>query len=111
MKKIIAVVMIFMMVFALCACGDSKKDEAPLTLVGSWESDALADYIYTFNEDGTGNYSVAGLDMPFTYEDNGNSFSILYDGNTAATDFEYTIEGEKLTIIDSFGDPTVYTRK
>lgn len=111
MKKIIAALMILMMVFALCACGDSKKDEEPLTLVGSWESNTLADYIYTFNEDGTGNYYVVGLDMPFTYEDNGDSVSILFEGNTDATDLEYTIEGKTLTIIDSFGEPVLYTRK
>ena len=93
----------------MVACDKGAKDE-PLTLVGQWEYSAL-NCEYTFNEDGTGSYLFAGTEMKFTYEDNGDSFSILYEGNTDATEFEYVIEGKTLTITDSFGEPVEYTRK
>ncbi|MBE6737131.1 MAG: hypothetical protein E7566_00535 [Ruminococcaceae bacterium] len=76
-------------------------------LVGSWVSEDMPDYVYVFNADGTGTYSV----LKFTYEDLGEKISILFDGNTVASEFEYTIEGNKLTLIDSFGEPVVYIKK
>lgn len=49
--------------------------------------------------------------MEFTYTDKGKSVEILYTGNTAPSDFEYIINGDTLTIKDSFGDDVVYKRK
>ena len=49
--------------------------------------------------------------MKFTYEDDGKKVSILYNGNTVASDFEYRIEGDKLIIKDSFGKDVEYKRK
>ncbi|MBQ4569053.1 MAG: hypothetical protein IJA62_03170 [Ruminococcus sp.] len=109
MKKAFALIMVLVMVLSLAACGGKTEEEA-LTLVGQWEYEG-GGYVYTFNEDGTGTYSFAGTDMKFTYEDKGTSFSLLYDGNTDATDFEYVIDGKTLTVTDSFGEPVVYNRK
>ncbi len=111
MKKFLAILMVLMMVLSLAACDGGKgKEEETLTLVGQWEYES-GGYTYTFNEDGTGTYSFGGTEMKFTYEDKGNAFSLLYDGNTDATDYEYVIEGKTLTVTDSFGSPVVYTRK
>ena len=121
--------LLFVASFALGGCADDKKsdtnsttaadttaDTEPTTkaetisIVGQWEY-AAGGYVYTFNEDGTGTYAFGGSEMKFTYEDNGDSFSILYEGNTVATDLEYVINGNTLVVTDSFGSPVEYTRK
>ena len=92
-------------VLALTACG-AKSD----SIVGSWKYDS-GDYVYTFNEDGTGSYNVYGNDMLFTYTTEESKLSILYNGNTAPFETEYSINGKTLNIKDSFGNDTLYTRQ
>ena len=112
---------LFVATFALGGCAESKKDDADggaetttvadtIPLVGQWEY-AAGGFMYTFNEDGTGTYAFGGSEMKFTYEDNGDSFSILYDGDTNATELEYEIKDNTLVVTDSFGSPVEYTRK
>ena len=88
----------------LTAC--NRKDSN--SIVGSWE---YSGYVYTFNADKTGDYSVGGTKMEFTYEDDGKKVSILYTGNTMAGEYEYRIEDNKLIIKDSFGNDVTYTKK
>lgn len=108
MKKsfisIVVATVLMVSVFALTGCG--KK--AANTLVGSWDHSG---FVYTFNKDNTGSYDALGNKMNFTYEDAGEKVSILYTGNTAASTYEYKIEGKKLIIKDSFGNDVEYTRK
>lgn len=111
-KKILTcacVVFVAIAALMLTGCGKDKK----YTLVGSWEHEASLNtkYTYTFNEDKTGSYSYSSAEMKFTYEDNGDSFKILYDGNTLASTYEYRIEGDKLIVKDSFGNDVEYVRK
>ena len=101
-KSLLVVSILFVCVIALTGCNKSKG------LVGSWDHDG---YVYTFNEDKTGNYDAKGTKMEFTYEDKGDKVSILYKGNTAASEFEYKIDGKKLIIKDSFGTDVEYTKK
>jgi len=104
-KRTIILSLILMLgVFALVGCGASKKG-----IVGVWAYNNS--YIYTFNEDGTGNYDAAGTKMEFTYTTEGEKLSILYTGNTAPFETTYTIEGDTLNIKDSFGNDTIYKRK
>lgn len=111
MKKIVlsialAVVLLASM-FILTGCGKSKdSDKAPI--IGSWDHSG---YVYTFNEDKTGTYELYGSKMNFTYEDDGNKITILYNGNTVPGTYEYRIDGNKLIIKDSFGKDVVYTKK
>ena len=93
--------------FVLTGCGE-KKEEAK-GIIGSWQH--KSGYTYTFNEDKTGTYSIDGRFSEFTYEDKGNSVSILYYGNTKASEYEYRIEGNKLIIKDTFGSDVEYTKK
>lgn len=93
--------------FVLTGCGE--KNEEPLTLVGSWQHSS--GYTYTFNADKTGTYSIDGRFMEFTYEDKGDKVSILYYGNTKASEYEYKIDGNKLIIKDTFGSDVEYKRK
>ena len=49
--------------------------------------------------------------MECTYEVDGDKLSILYKGNTAPFETTYKIDGNTLTIKDSFGSDVKYTRK
>lgn len=93
-------------VLALTACGGAKSD----SIVGSWKYDG-ADYTYTFNEDGTGEYNVYGNPMIFAYTTEGNKLSILYNGNTEPFETEYSIDGKTLNVKDSSGNDTLYTKQ
>ena len=111
-KRILSIVCVAMIaIAALTLTGCGKKNDG--SIVGSWESTGTygSSYVYKFNEDKTGAYSVYGIDMPFTYEDDGSKVTILYDGNTISNSFEYRIEGNKLIIKDSFGSDVEYKRK
>ncbi|MBQ7505030.1 MAG: hypothetical protein IJT79_06925 [Ruminococcus sp.] len=91
---------------------DSSKAEASADnkLVGSWEYES-GGFTYTFNDDKTGVYDVAGQKMNFTYEADGSTLSILYDGNTAPMELEYELSGDTLNVKDSTGSDTIYKRK
>ena len=81
------------------------------SIVGSWKNDELGyDFIYTFNEDGTGKYDAAGTIMEFTYSTNENELSILYTGNTAPFQTTYHIDGATLNVVDSIGNDTLYQK-
>ena len=105
--KIIALTMVFVLVCSLLtACGGSDS------IVGKWASQEYDGmFVYTFNEDGTGNYDASGTDMPFTYEVDGNKLSITYKGDTVSFDTEYEINGDTLNVKDSNGDDTFYDKK
>ena len=107
MKKYIKTLMIVLIltvsVFGLTGCGKEKK----VTIVGKWQSKDYSTYVYTFNEDGTGDYSG----MKFTYTTDGDKISIKYENSTAAFESTYEIKDNELNIIDSFGNDTLYTRK
>ena len=82
-----------------------ETDEA---LIGTWEYED-GGFSYVFNDDGTGTYVLEGSDdMTFTWGADGSTVSITYDGSTSPTNLEYSIDGDQLTIIDSFGSPVVY---
>ena len=105
-KTVLAIGIILVLVasvFILTGC--EKKAEG---LVGKW---GYSSFVYTFNEDGTGNYDAAGTIMNFTYEDKGSSVSILYSGNTSPLELNYRIEGNKLIVTDSFGEDVEYIKK
>lgn len=111
MKKtiiIIAVIAVLVAVIFILGGGVGKTEEAK-TIIGSWQH--KSGYTYTFNEDKTGTYSIDGRYMEFTYEDKGDSVSILNYGNTNASEYEYRIEGNKLIIKDTFGSDVEYTKK
>lgn len=107
-KKILFGLVALIAMVTLVGCDSSKNDKG---LVGSWEYKDSSGYIYKFNDDLTGSYTAFGTEMKFTYEDKGDKVSILYDGNTMSSEFEYKIENNQLTIKDSFGSDVIYVRK
>ena len=112
MKRITAVLLLVVMLFALCACGEKGgSDKKDATLVGSWVSEDISDAIYTFNEDGSGDYEYFGTKMKFTYEDDGKAVTLKYENATEENVFTNPIKGDKLEIEDSFGDKVIYIKK
>ena len=108
-KSLLLIALLIIVAFAITGCGKENNEPKEATIVGSWKYDG-ADYTYTFNEDGTGKYNAAGTDMEFTYTINENQISILYTGNTAPFETEFSINGDTLNIIDSFGSDTLYKK-
>lgn len=117
-KNLLIVLVIVIALFVLTGCGennnvDEKKSNNPL--VGNWKYDgelfAGYNFEYTFNDDGTGKYDAAGTIMEFTYKTQNNKISITYKGDTVSFDTDYSINGDTLTIKDSFGEDTLYKRQ
>lgn len=104
-KRAFLIITLVVTITVLSGCSNSKN-----SIVGSWKHES-SDYTYTFNKDKTGNYDAVGTIMKFTYEDRGNKLVILYNGNTSPFELDYSIDGDKLTITDSFGTPVIYYRK
>ena len=116
MKKTLMVIglalILVLGVLVLAGCEKSENGEAAESkgIIGSWEY-VTGGYTYIFNEDKTGSYVVGETKMEFTYEDDGTKVSILYTGNTDASEYEYRIEGNKLIIKDSLGSDVEYVKK
>ena len=88
----------------------AKAGAADTGLVGSWEYES-GGFTYTFNEDGSGVYDVAGTKMKFTYTAENSVLSITYEGSTAPMQLEYVLSGDTLNVKDSGGNDTIYHRK
>lgn len=106
-KKILLAMIAIVALVTLVGCG-SKEDSN--SIIGTWKHEST-DYTYKFNKDKTGSYSYGNQEMKFTYEDSGTDVSILYDGNTMASTYDYKIDGKKLIIKDSLGSDVIYIRK
>lgn len=112
MKKIIfSSLVVVSLCLILVGCDKKEKNE----LVGSWKNDTTVEgyeFIYTFNEDGTGNYNAAGNVMNFTYKTDGNKISFDYtDEGMVTFDTTYSIDGNKLNVKDSNNDDTIYIKQ
>ncbi len=101
-KMIALTFVLFVGALVLVGCGKDKG------IVGKWDHSG---FVYTFNEDGTGNYDALGTKMEFTYTIKDNKLSILYTGNTEPFETEFKIENNVLTIKDSFDEDVKYERK
>ena len=120
LKRISALLLALVMLFALCSCGEDKESadattelETPATpaelIVGQWEHDM--GYIYDFKADGTGAYIYGENEMPYTYVIEDGTIVLTYEGTTDPNTFEYSVDGKVLTIKDSFGGDTIYNKK
>lgn len=125
MKKIVSLLLVLLLCcFALTACGDSEKADSKTgadnaassekevadvnPIVGTWKyNDSSLNYTYVFKADGTGTY----FGEDFTYTVDGNTLSILYEGNTEPFVTEFEIDGDRLNVKDSFGSDTIYIKQ
>lgn len=93
MKKIVAFLLLVVMCFALVACGDKDEGEAisaeESAIVGTWETKSFpyGDYIFVFNEDGTG--SINKYEIRWKYDAELYSYIICSEG----FDQVYSIRG------------------
>lgn len=94
-------------VFALFIFVGCKSKAA---IVGTWEYKGM-EAAYVFNDDKTGKYVFFGQELKFTYEDDGKVLKIKYDDADNVSEFQYTIDGKKLTIKDSLGSDVEYFKK
>ena len=124
MKKVIIstfAVVIMALTFASCNNSGSNGDNnggdkggnKEQGIVGNWYySD---DTFYTFNEDGTGSYTVYGnVFGNFNYTEGDGKLTLNYEGSTDPTVFLYKMDGNTLTILageSNWGGDTEYKRK
>lgn len=108
-KNLLLTITIFAFV-ALILTGCGKKG-----LIGDWAyfdgSSTRSDIYYTFKDEKNGSYTFGGATRNFTYTDDGTKLTILYDGDTDGSTYEYKLEDDTFTIKDSFGSDVVYKRK
>ena len=109
MKKAIVWIMVIVMGIALLAGCGGKIPDASASILGTWEYKSM-NCAYIFYGDGTGAYRYGGVDMPFTYTDDGAEVRILFTGNTAPNVLKYTVKGKILSIEDSFGSVVEYEK-
>ena len=106
MKKILLGVLVITVCFLLVGCGKENK-KSPI--VGKWAYSS--NFVYTFNEDNTCEYDVAGTIMKCTYKVDGENLSILYDGDSAPFETTFEIEENELRIKDSMGSTVTYKKQ
>ena len=112
-KSLISIVLVLIALLAISLVGCSKNDNNEKEIVGYWKNDTTLpgyEFIYTFNEDGTGNYNSAGTDMPFKYVISGKNISFFYDGVDVPFDTEFEINGNVLNVKDSNNEDVLYNR-
>ena len=112
MKKILALTLILVMVFALCACGGGKN-----AAVGTWKLTGLfegeedysaylamlgMDLTLVLNEDGTGTMEMMGEKIDITWADG----KIINEGESLS----FSVDGDTLTISEE-GERMVFTRQ
>ena len=73
------------------------------TIVGLWAGATDNEFYYLFNDDKTGSFALGGEIKDFTYTDNGDSVTIIFNNNTKEHVFKYSIDGDVLSIENDFG--------
>ncbi|MBE6835450.1 MAG: hypothetical protein E7515_04275 [Ruminococcaceae bacterium] len=73
------------------------------TIVGLWAGATDNEFYYLFNDDKTGSFALGGEIKDFTYTDNGDSVTIVFNNNTKEHIFKYSIDGDVLSIENDFG--------
>ena len=92
-------------VFCLCACSNSDStaqstsEVSNSSLIGTWESIEAPGTFFTFNEDGSGIQNSGQIILNFTFSDKGTTVEITYEGTAEPQVCEYTIDGDKLSML------------
>ena len=107
---------VVIMALAFVSCGNSGNNggnDKAKGIVGNWYYND--DTFYTFNEDGTGSYTVYGnVYGNFTYTEGDGKLILNYESATVPTTFNYKLDGKTLTILageDNWGSDTEYKKK
>lgn len=88
---------------------DAASAEARKALVGAWlQRDSDWEDTYFFNADGTG-LLISGPEYPFTYAITGDTLTLTYDADDVE-EYTFSISGDVLTMIDSWGEELLLDR-
>jgi len=79
-------------------------------LIGAWGWNGHRVCGYFFAPEGKGSYIFCGGEKTFEYQDNGDSVTVHFTGDLLPNLFRYDIDGDRLSIEDSFGSRVIYTR-
>ncbi|MEA4854085.1 MAG: DUF5640 domain-containing protein [Christensenella sp.] len=115
MKRVCIVVLL---VFVLClfmGCNAGGKSEDVSPLVGKWKGADIMEETYEFKADGTGHNENALLSFDFKYDTDGDKLNIYAElfgmESDEAMAYTYSINGDRLTLVDEASDTTYeYTR-
>ncbi len=101
MKKVITALTVISLLLVLSSCGGNS-------IVGTWQTDSALSTEYTFNADGTGSRSVAGVTQEFSYKLEGETLKIEYKliGSISNSE-EYQAKISKDTLVLSGGSVSV----
>lgn len=107
MKKVLAIVLVFVFALSFSACRQTfsleGKWKAPIMVMGEAIDDDKNYAIVEFNEDGTGSYIKVTYDRQvghaFTYELNDNLMTVKAYSGSLVYECEYSIDGDELTIV------------
>jgi len=83
------------------AVNTEKKSNGEL--IGIWVGETDTECYYSFNSDSTGSYTLGTDIKTFTYTDNGDTVTIVFDGNSKEHVYKYEIDGNSLLIEDDYG--------
>ncbi len=130
--KLIAIIasVVIVVIVAIIAIVLVVKNSGSKGLVGKWAQTGGTEYVYSFAENGTGSFGLCPSGTSekecdndaahFHYQlkkdgaDKSNnidgSIEMLYEGSTASFTLTYHLDGDSLTIYDSFGGKGEYKR-
>ena len=111
MKKLVIGLFTIVLCLFLVSC---SKVEGNKEIVGTWVNDTTLEgyeFIYTFLEDGTGTYDVAGTIMNFKYTIKGDRISFEFtDEDMETLDTTFEIKDDVLNVRDSNGEDVLYEK-
>lgn len=95
MKKLIAsIILASLLIMTLASCGGNS-------IVGTWTADSVVATEYTFNADGTGSRSVAGVTQAFNYTLDGETLKVTYQiigGISNSEEYKVVLDKDTLTM-------------
>ena len=116
MKKFVTLLLVAILsttVLAGCGTGNGSGNsgltQTERDIVGVWEYEG-GGYIYEFKADGTGTYTIIDSVLTFTYTIEGNVVTLVYEDDVPL-EVEFELNGDSLTMKDSFGNDIIYNRQ
>ena len=109
MKKVL-ILLAVVLCFTLVGCEKANNNKE---IVGQWKNNEIegVEFVYTFNEDGTGKYEYGENVDNFKYTIDGNKISFKYTDEEMETfDTTFSIDGDTLNIKDSNNEDTLYEK-
>lgn len=122
-KKLLALLLALVMLFALCACSGDKKEEEKETksssakkdkkdtLVGEWvmEEEGVT---LTLKNGGTGSMGADGMTLDLEWESTKTELTLVLTafGETEEQTFEYELDGDELILVDESGEETLWIK-